>query len=98
MAKKYVHLQQAKHLRKRSHLLSVLLPNGNLVVPKIMARDPFVSCWVEVEPGHIDYKRWYPRHESDHPDPRTMPGYLAQLKENDPEGNFSHTLKGVYRG
>jgi len=98
MPKKYVHLQQAKLFRKRAHLLSVLLPNGNLVVPKIMARKPFVSCWVEVEPGHIDHKRWLPRAEADHPDPRTMKGYLEQLKEHDPEGQFSHTLKGVYRG
>lgn len=96
MAKKRIHLAQAKHKGKAAHLMSVLLPNGNLVIPKIMERDPFVSCWVEVEPGTSDFKRWFPRHETNHPDPRTMKGYRDQLKLEDPEGKFSHTLSGVF--
>ena len=95
--KKFIHLKQASHQRKKAHIMSVLLPNGNMVVPKIMARDPFVSCWVEVEPSSLEFKRWRPRTEKNHPDPRTMPGYLAQLADNDPDGKFRHTLKGVYK-
>jgi hypothetical protein len=95
--KKEIHLQQTRLARKRAHLMSVLLANGNLVVPKIMQRDPFVACWVEVEPGSAEFKRWFPVHEAGRPDPRTLPGYLDQLEFHDPEKKFRHTLKGVHR-
>jgi len=99
MPKKNFHRRLHQAHGKPVHIKSVLLENGNLVIPKIMKRKkPMVACWVEVEPGTSDYKRWYPVHEkesAEEPDPRTLEGYRSQLR--DYAGNaFDHTLTGVY--
>lgn len=68
-----------KHVRdKQTWIKSVLLPNGNLVIPRIISRKPYVSRWVEVEPGTADYKRWYTVHVVE-TDPRELQGYKDQV-------------------
>lgn len=90
--KKEIHLKQARG--KKTYVKSILLPSGNLVVPKIMKRNPFVSCWVEIVPGSSDYKRWWPMREKER-DPRTYDEYKKWLSEN--HQDLLHTLNGVYK-
>lgn len=74
-----------KHVRnKPTYIKSVLLPNGNLVIPKIISRNPYVARWVEVEPGTSDFKRWFTVHVVE-TDPRSLRGYKAQVKSQESE-------------
>lgn len=65
---------------------SVLLPNGNLLIPARMEEDRKTADWREVEPGTSDYKRWLPVAENE-ADPRDSKEYiewkqaLRQLKK-----------------
>lgn len=50
-----------KHVRTKfgkMTIKSVLLPNGNLVIPARSEKDRDEIVWKEVAPGTSDYKRW----------------------------------------
>lgn len=73
-----------KFTGRKMEIFSVLLPNGNLVIPKILRRGkPNFVGWVEVAPGDSDHKRWWPVRD-ERPDPRTKE-YWAHVKKVAPE-------------
>lgn len=72
-------------------LRSVLLPNGNLVVPSIVRKKPKkLTAWIEVEPGTSKFKFWWPVHE-EAVDPRTEPKYVEWVKKNLPDAVETYT-------
>lgn len=61
---------------------SILLPNGNLLIPKRLPEDRNQAEWVEVTPGTSDHKRWLPVSIAE-PDPREHSDYKKWKAEID---------------
>jgi len=72
MPAKYVKM----HTGRVVEIKSVLLPSGNLVVPRRMEHDRKIVDWIEVVPGTSDHKRWLPVAVKE-ADPRSTPEYKA---------------------
>ena len=58
---------------------SVLLSNGNLLIPKREEGGKTETDWTEVEPGTSDFKRWFGLHEIES-DPRESEEYKLWKK------------------
>lgn len=53
---------------------SVILPNGNLLIPARTKENWKIADWIEVEPGTPEFKRWFPV-SVEEPDPREAEDY-----------------------
>lgn len=59
---------------------SILLPSGNLLIPRRMEFNRDMVEWVEVLPGASDFKRWFMVAENES-DPRESPEYKVWRKQ-----------------
>ncbi len=64
MAPKTIRTKHGKLMMK-----SILLQNGNLLIPSRAEHDRDELTWKEVQPGSSDFKRWLPVSVQE-PDPR----------------------------